>query len=323
MATGLARNIVKRYLAAGVEEPHLAKRVNPNKLDPYDEKVSMWLRSGGRENSGAILGRSTHTVDGSLPSNLHQMKLQMLCHECLPNDPLVGIGIADAFMDVELTHEGSYLCQCPKGHRFITHLQNEHFQMLFELATVAISDGYYREAVTSYTAALERYYEYCIRVFCVAQDVDLNIIDATWKHVGKLSERQFGAYAFLYATAFKKAPVVLTNKRTEFRNDVVHKGHIPNATQALEYGESVREIICASLTELHTTFITPMQGLSMQRMVVGVNFGHGELRRSFKTHPTIISMMTSGEFGKSPDLKQDPRSLAEIVRAFKLAKIPG
>lgn len=42
--TGLARNTVKKYLAAGVEEPRYAKRVSPSKLDPYAQKLSMWLQ---------------------------------------------------------------------------------------------------------------------------------------------------------------------------------------------------------------------------------------------------------------------------------------
>ncbi len=42
--TGLARNTIKKYLQAGDEVPRYAKRVSPSKLDPYAEKLSIWLQ---------------------------------------------------------------------------------------------------------------------------------------------------------------------------------------------------------------------------------------------------------------------------------------
>jgi transposase len=41
--TGLSRNTIKKYLAAGVVEPRYAKRVSPSKLDAFAHKLAKWL----------------------------------------------------------------------------------------------------------------------------------------------------------------------------------------------------------------------------------------------------------------------------------------
>ena len=41
--TGLARNTVKKYLRSDETEPTYAKRISPSKLDPYAEKLALWL----------------------------------------------------------------------------------------------------------------------------------------------------------------------------------------------------------------------------------------------------------------------------------------
>ena len=43
--TGLSRNTIQKYLAAGVVEPRYAKRVSPSKLDAFADKLSAWLGS--------------------------------------------------------------------------------------------------------------------------------------------------------------------------------------------------------------------------------------------------------------------------------------
>lgn len=43
--TGLSRNTIKKYLRAGDQEPHYAKRVSPSRLDPFAEKLASWLKS--------------------------------------------------------------------------------------------------------------------------------------------------------------------------------------------------------------------------------------------------------------------------------------
>ncbi len=41
--TGLARNTVKKYLRSDETEPNYERRVSSSKLDPYAEKLAIWL----------------------------------------------------------------------------------------------------------------------------------------------------------------------------------------------------------------------------------------------------------------------------------------
>jgi hypothetical protein len=64
-------------------------------------------------------------------------------------------GKAEEISTVEFTDDGLYEATCPKGHKSITILQQRKFEILFDIGIYAINDGYYREAISSFTASLE------------------------------------------------------------------------------------------------------------------------------------------------------------------------
>jgi len=43
--TGLSRNTIRKYLRAGTVEPSFKVPERPSKLDPFAEKLSVWLRT--------------------------------------------------------------------------------------------------------------------------------------------------------------------------------------------------------------------------------------------------------------------------------------
>ena len=56
--SGLSRNTIKKYLAAGVIEPRYAQRNSSSKLDPFADKLSQWLKaeqSKGRKQQRTLL----------------------------------------------------------------------------------------------------------------------------------------------------------------------------------------------------------------------------------------------------------------------------
>lgn len=77
-----------------------------------------------------------------------------------------------------------------------TLVQQPRYETLFDWACLALSDGYCREAVASFAASLERFQETAIRAICLHMGMDQEAIASTWKHFGKLSERQLGAFSF-------------------------------------------------------------------------------------------------------------------------------
>lgn len=76
--------------------------------------------------------------------------------------------------------------ECQKGHKNFVILQEERFETLFQIGANAIIDGYYREAVNSFTTSLERFYEFSIKVFCNG-----NIISLVNGEIEKTLQRSF------------------------------------------------------------------------------------------------------------------------------------
>ena len=159
---------------------------------------------------------------------------------------------SDEMMSVELRDDGLYTAVCERGHRTLTALQQQKFEVLFDLGAMALLDGYPREAITSMAAALERFYEFYVRVICLKHGVDPELLNRAWKHVENQSERQFGAYVFASIldcpssappTIGDVNPTLLSASRTNtrtwqsFRNAVVHKGYLPSTAEALAYGD--------------------------------------------------------------------------------------
>ena len=65
---------------------------------------------------------------------------------------------------------------------------------------------------------------------------------ATWKHVAAQSERQLGAFLFLHA-ALTKSPVEINSKLQDFRNKVIHKGHLVRSAEVERYGQAVFDLV--------------------------------------------------------------------------------
>lgn len=186
------------------------------------------------------------------------MKILKLCYECSNN------GEKDNAAVLTITNDNVYTIVCDKGHSqkvSIPHLKHE---VLFEFGVSAIVDGYYREAISSFAAALERYYEHFIRVIFLGGSK--NSFDQAWKEVKSQSERQLGAYIFIHLHTLGVTPDLLSNKMTQLRNEAVHKGIIPTKEQAIDFGFSVAKIINAGNDNLHKNFSKQLNEVLRQVM---------------------------------------------------------
>ncbi|MCM1009706.1 MAG: hypothetical protein NC390_02350 [Fusobacterium sp.] len=185
------------------------------------------------------------------------MKLFLHCMHCNPADILTHIN----FQEVEFNNDGYYQFTCPQGHKNYFLLQNLRFEILFEIGIFAINDGYYREAVASFTAALENFYTYCIRIFSLRNKVPQEQFTDTWKIISRQSERQFGAFCFLYLANIGELPIKASedDKIRQFRNKVIHQGYIPNKEEALKYGEVIFDFINQIIIILSEHFKDEMQ----------------------------------------------------------------
>jgi hypothetical protein len=117
------------------------------------------------------------------------MKLFTTCMECLKE-----LGHPSFEPIITDYYDGAIaVVSCSRGHKSAFVLQGQKFEILFEFGASALLDGYTLEAASSFSAALERFYEFCIKVFCTKDSLDETEFNATFKQMMHQSERQLGA----------------------------------------------------------------------------------------------------------------------------------
>lgn len=127
---------------------------------------------------------------------------------------------------------------CSQGHKSALLVQSPKFEVLLESGANALIDGYTMEAAASFSAALERFYEFCVLVFCTVRNLPTDLYEQMFKEMSRQSERQIWAFLVLHASELGSA-YKLNPKITEFRNSVIHKGRIPTPEEAEAFCEKV------------------------------------------------------------------------------------
>jgi|APAga8741243855_1050100.scaffolds.fasta_scaffold01907_4 hypothetical protein len=191
------------------------------------------------------------------------MRLPMACHQCLVQSERDGI---PQIMMLSPTDDGSYTFTCNAGHSGLTILQQDRFQLLFQIGIHALVDGYPREAVADFAASLERFYEFYFRLYCVANRVPQDVQSKTWSTVAAQSERQLGLFLGAHLSLTGTAGPTLSGESARFRNEVIHKGRIPTIGEATAFGESVSDLIQPILEDIHARYAEPLQMIEMNRI---------------------------------------------------------
>lgn len=173
------------------------------------------------------------------------MRIRLTCMKCAVGTPRQA---KDMF--VEIGNDGLYDVICSNGHRSQIFLQNEKFDILFELGVNALLDGYSREAVASMAASLERFLERYVEIISLKNGIPSEMFKETWKQLAKQSERQLGAFLMVYLLEKNKPPSYLSQAQIQFRNDVIHRGVFPSREQVMQYGQEVLNLITAILLDL-------------------------------------------------------------------------
>ncbi len=212
------------------------------------------------------------------------MRLPIVCPQCMKDD----VGSAHPFTTMEWQDEGRYEIACPKGHTAVTILQEQKFELLFDIGAYALIDGYYREAVSSFTSSLERFYEFFITAAFLEKGIDAALFSKTWKLISNQSERQLGAFILVYLAELHKTPMLLSQKSIEFRNAVVHKGTIPSRERAIEYGQEILDQVRPAFRQAKERCPKGVRAAIFQHMMQSRRTP-GEVSGTMTT-PTIISL---------------------------------
>jgi hypothetical protein len=170
------------------------------------------------------------------------MKIWLFCDQCnkeTGNEFL-------SYYPTEIVEDKIYDFTCPKGHNSKFHLQSIKYQLLFQSAFKALLEGYFLEATLGFTASLERFYEFFCKFVCFKNKIPEKEVVATWKQISNQSERQYGAFLFLYILEQKEAfdqKKFQIEALKKFRNKVIHKGYLPDEKETVKYGEDVFNLI--------------------------------------------------------------------------------
>jgi hypothetical protein len=235
------------------------------------------------------------------------MKLSIVCPQCMQDD----LPNAARFSGVEFRDDGLYETTCPKGHKAITLLQQQKFEILFDIGAYALTDGYYREAVSSFTSSIERFYEFFIKAVHYNKKQTADVVSHAWKHVSNQSERQLGAFIFLYLSEFGHSPRLLSNSNTELRNAVIHKGKIPSRVEAIAYGQAVLDVVRPILVETQKALFEGVQQTIIQHLISTRSKAGEGLAVTTLSIPTILSLAVSESGHGERNLE---RVLAELRR---------
>lgn len=181
---------------------------------------------------------------------------------------------------VSLRDDQIYVSTCTQGHKEVTHYNHHKFDMLYMSALNALVDGYYRDAVTTFAACLERFYVFYAEAVLWRHGITAEAFDEA-KEVVWQSERQLGLFVAAYLLATAKAPADIDSRQVKmqqpgtkksfkkFRNDVVHNGLIPTEDEAKQVGDIVFryiQSICAS-TPLMVTDWNAVSGYMQSRVL--------------------------------------------------------
>lgn len=182
------------------------------------------------------------------------MIVRLFCAECVQEalERQLPCATIDVPVPVSrLADDGEYQVHCCAGHVTKVILDNLKFELLFEMGLNALVDGYPREAVSSFASSLERFQEFFWRVVMAHYSIPPEIVDAGWKPLSRLSERQLGAYVTAWLLLSRSQPALPNpNKEVVLRNNVIHNGYVPTNEEAISFGDTVMSLINRGLDTL-------------------------------------------------------------------------
>jgi hypothetical protein len=202
------------------------------------------------------------------------VKVPLFCGKCSDEGKRVS-AIAD------LCDDGTYDVQCRNGHRVLTVLQNQRFELLVDSGALALRDDYYREAVATFAAALEAFWGFYVRVVARHLNAPTDTIEQLRKDV-RLSECRLGAMHLAHLLLVGRNYKGDDDKRRKFRNKVVHDGVFPSREKATDYARYVYDTILDGVAELRR--LAP----AASQREIGIEVGRGQMALREKVPDTRV-----------------------------------
>jgi hypothetical protein len=155
--------------------------------------------------------------------------------------------------------------RCSRGHESMLMLQSLKFEVLLESGAAALAAGFTLEAAASFSAALERFFEFCTRTMLIHQGMSASDIEPVFSEMSRQSERQLGAFLVLHRLVLGTA-YSPSKKIVEFRNAVIHKGQIPTPMEVDDFCTRVYSEILRTTQALKTCCGAAIQSVVSEDM---------------------------------------------------------
>ncbi|MGL4683748.1 MAG: hypothetical protein ACRCV4_12005 [Hafnia alvei] len=128
--------------------------------------------------------------------------------------------------------------KCDQGHDMAIIVRAPKFELLLESGANALKHNFTLEASASFSAALERFFEFCTNVILKHLSMPPSLYKTMFNTMSRQSERQLGSFFVLHALVFGTA-YEPNQKITEFRNAIIHKGMIPSPEKSKKFCDLV------------------------------------------------------------------------------------
>jgi len=153
------------------------------------------------------------------------------------------------------------------------------------------------------------------RVREILQGIAEDEFRKTWKLVANQSERQLGAFVFLYLAKNGKSVKYLTDKAINFRNKVIHKGYIPTLDETSDYGHEVLSFIDPILDDLKYNHSNAVNDLLHREITK-----FPALTNSFQ-FPTIINYSYQPGFSTQRDFRTEMETLRKKIKRLTAGEL--
>ncbi|MCA0894907.1 hypothetical protein [Microbulbifer agarilyticus] len=237
------------------------------------------------------------------------MKIFTMCMECQKElgHPSFEPILAD-YYDEPVAH-----FECGRGHICALMLQSQKFEILLESAVNALLAGYTLEASSTFSSAYERFFEFVISVFCSKQKVDKDELAKTFKQVSRQSERQLGAFLYLYLMEFG-VNYQINMDIIEFRNKVIHKGYIPSPDEVEKFAEKIYTEIYQVTQKLKSSCGEDIQNVVQASLLERSKSVSGQVAKATSTGASFFSLSHEEQ---APTFDSAIASYKEVQKAIK------
>lgn len=210
--------------------------------------------------------------------------------------------------------DGIALIECSAGHKTALIMQSQKFEMLLVSGATALLEGFTLEACASFAAALERFYEFALRVAFFGRKMPDGLYDKMFLQMARQSERQLGAFMLLHALEFENAyrpkPSI-----ADFRNAVIHKGVIPNVEKTHEFCADVYDAIYNLFGTIRTKYADLIHSVVAEELAKRRTKLPKDMRVSTSANFSFFSIASEANASSFSDALNSFRKHREILKA--------